>query len=106
MSHRSFHTRRRILGWKSSIGAILVLATAFQSPRPIARAWSPNQHNREQPSLSRRDALHKFLVAGSIVVARPGASAAKDQTGTLTISEVANLLHSVPTFTIVDKKGN
>lgn len=58
----------------------------------------------ETPRGSRREMLQYGFALSSIVLGRPS-FAAEAKEGMMSTSDVATLLHSVPTFAIVDKKG-
>eukprot|EP00980_Cylindrotheca_fusiformis_P018799 scaffold6265_cov193-Cylindrotheca_fusiformis.AAC.19 len=55
--------------------------------------------------VGRRRIVGLGLVATALLKANPGVSAEEGKLGLLSTTEVADLLHPVPTFTIVDKKG-
>lgn len=74
----------------------------------------PNEYDFIEPhknNLSRRDLLQKGMttIAFFLAAAYPGSARAEttpaEKEGLMTASAVADLLHPVPTFTIVDAKG-
>jgi hypothetical protein len=107
--HSGFQRRKFVL--TSWVTLLLVLAAVYSSTFPVASAWSSNPGTAIVPAkhvskstMARRDILQSGLIASSFVFPWP-ALAADEGKGMLSTSAVANLLHSVPTFTIVDKKG-
>ncbi len=78
---------------------------------PSTRAWSLTSTALDRldkqmiiSSTARRKFLQDSVVMASFFAAGP-VVAADDLEGVMSTSAVASLLHSVPTFTIVDKKG-
>lgn len=78
------------------------------------RAWTLGQYNLIESnkkadssiSSSRRQWIQKTIVAStSVMVSSNVAHATEEKQGLLSTTEVAALLHPVPTFTIVDKRG-
>jgi len=75
--------------------------TAWSTPLP---SISHSHHTNDIPTTSRRELLQLGFVVASILQGSPSL-AAEETEGMLSASAVAALLHVVPTFTIVDKKG-
>lgn len=79
---------------------------------PTICAWSmplPSENTsfrkNEIPTISSRRQMLQFGIAfASILDGRPSVAAEEEQ-GMMSASAVAALLHSIPTFTIVDRKG-
>jgi hypothetical protein len=78
---------------------------------PLALAWSPIPTAQDRcdqafcrSKVPRRDFLENAVIAASSLIAWPMVATAEEQ-GVMSTSDVASLLHTVPTFTIVDKKG-
>lgn len=102
----------RSIMWANSTSSVTICAlllqhaVALSSAWSLERQWGPSSPKNE--AFSRRDWLFQMatIASASTMAFQPTNSArAAEEQGLMSADTVADMLHSVPTFTIVDASG-